>query len=98
MKTLKITKYLNYTLISDTGKTLIIGVGNNSGEKLGLIKWHGAWRKYCFNPLAEAIFDTECLNDIVSFINELMTQRNNIKSQLPQKQSSTFGGMGMGTF
>lgn len=74
---LKQTKYLNFTQIGNTDKTKIIGVGNNSGVKLGMIKWVGSWRKYCFMPFENLQFDTTCLSDIVEFINELMNERKN---------------------
>lgn len=72
---LKITEYLNFTKISDTGKTIIVGIGNNSGVKLGLIKWMGAWRRYCFFPYEETLYDTKCLAEIIQFIADLMAQR-----------------------
>lgn len=74
---LKQTKYLNFVQIGNTTKTKIIGVGNNSGVKLGMIKWVGAWRKYCFIPFQGMQFDTTCLMDIVEFIDELMNERKN---------------------
>ena len=77
---LKITKYLNFTQIGNTGKTLIIGVGNNNAEKLGIIKWSGAWRKYCYHPFEETSYDTSCLLDIIDFINELMEKRKLLKN------------------
>jgi hypothetical protein len=75
MRLLKETKYLNFTEISDNGKTKIIGVGNFNGEKLAYVKWSGAWRKYCFFPIEGTSYDTSCLNDIMIFIKELMDER-----------------------
>jgi hypothetical protein len=75
MIVLKVTKFLNFTEIKDTGKTKIVGVGNNAGEKLGLIKWHGPWRKYVFTPITDSIYDVKCLIDIIAFIKELTDQR-----------------------
>lgn len=72
---IKITKYLNFTIIGDTGKTLKIGVGNNAGVKLGIIKWVGGWHRYCFFPMEDMQFDAGCLVDIVDYINELMAAR-----------------------
>lgn len=74
-ETYKITQYLNFTVIGDSGKTLTIGVGNNRGEKLGFIKWKGSFRKYAFEPLAGTIYDTGCLNEIIKEINNLMEER-----------------------
>lgn len=78
MELLKITKYLNFTQISDTGKTKLIGVGNNSGEKLGMIRWKPGWRRYAFEPNEGTIFDSSCMKEIVEFIDSLMDERKNI--------------------
>lgn len=72
---LKETKYLNYTKIGETGKTIIIGVGNSRGDKLGKISFSGAWRKYTFTTLTDIMLDVSCMMDIVETINELMRQR-----------------------
>lgn len=80
MKLLKKTKYLNFIELSDSGKTKVIGVGSNQGEKLAYIKWSGAWRKYCFFPFNETSYDVSCMNDIIEFINELMEERKQKKS------------------
>ena len=37
---------------------------------LGLIKWHSAWRKYCFFPLENTVFEEDCLRDIARFMEE----------------------------
>jgi hypothetical protein len=72
---MKVGQYLNFTKIGDTGKTSIIGVGNNSGIKLGHIKWVGAWRKYCYFPAEQTQFDSKCLAEIIKFLDELMMLR-----------------------
>jgi hypothetical protein len=75
---IKVTKYLNFTDISSNypdRTTKTIGVGNNSGEKLGYIMWRSSWRRYIFSPLEDTIFDTSCLNDIVEVISKLMEER-----------------------
>lgn len=35
---------------------------------LGRISWHGPWRKYCFFPEAETVFEQTCLHEIAAFI------------------------------
>lgn len=75
LKLLKTSEFLNYVQIGDTGKTIIVGVGNHSGVKLGQIKWVGAWRKYCFFPECEVFFDNKCLVDIIAFTEDLMNGR-----------------------
>ncbi len=34
---------------------------------LGGIKWWPAWRRYCFFPLTDMLFDANCLWDIADF-------------------------------
>lgn len=46
---------------------------------LGEIRWHAPWRKYCFYPCPSTIFETQCLKDIIAFINYLMAERKAIK-------------------
>jgi hypothetical protein len=48
-------------------KTLKYCVTNEPGETLGEVKWHGAWRAYCFFPAAGALFDRACLRELADF-------------------------------
>jgi hypothetical protein len=34
---------------------------------LGTVKFHGAWRKYCFFPVHETLYDPGCLRAIADF-------------------------------
>lgn len=40
----------------------------NTKNLLGIVKWYGAWRKFCFFPSAETIWDDKCLSVLNSFI------------------------------
>ena len=42
---------------------------------LGQIRWYAPWRKYSFFPYESTVFETQCLCDIVAFINKLMEDR-----------------------
>jgi len=46
---------------------------------IGVIKWYGNWRQYCFFPYGETIWNSDCLNDINSVIADLMKSRNKKK-------------------
>lgn len=35
---------------------------------LGQIRWHPPWRKYCFFPAGECVFEQDCLRHIAEFI------------------------------
>lgn len=68
--------HLKFVEIKDTGKTKVWEIQNSFlGAKIGLIKWFGAWRKYCFFPNEETVFDTKCLNRISEFMDEQMKSR-----------------------
>ncbi len=49
-----------------TGKSPII---------LGKISWYPAWRQYVLMPSYPTIWNRDCMNDIISFINNLMEDR-----------------------
>jgi hypothetical protein len=38
-----------------------------NGRELGTIKWYGPWRKYCFCPVANVVFEQDCLRCIADF-------------------------------
>ena len=47
-----------------------------SGEiTVGMIKWYAHWRRYCFFPNSNCIFDVSCLLEISKHIEGLMSQR-----------------------
>jgi len=53
-------------------KTDIYVIRKNSdyayAERLGLIYWHGAWRKYAFFPDEDTLWDQSCLVEIAAFL------------------------------
>lgn len=62
--------------MSDSGKThRMVIVSKESGDRLGEIRWYGAWRKYAFFPDAETLFENQCLQDIAEFLDKLMQER-----------------------
>lgn len=50
-------------------------VSKSQGSTLGTIKWHGAWRTYCFFPSPDCLFSSGCLTDITSWIDQAMKER-----------------------
>jgi hypothetical protein len=44
----------------------------DSDSFLGVIKWYGAWRKYCFFPTpdVQTVYEWICLRDIADFCQE----------------------------
>lgn len=70
------SKYLEFSLIEEKVKTKVVGVwSRKSSNRLGLIKWYGAWRQYAFFPEDNTIFNVECLNDIQIHIKGMMDER-----------------------
>jgi len=49
-----------------TGKTDVV---------LGRIQWYPQWRQYTFSPGYPTIWNRECMNDIIFFIDNLMKDR-----------------------
>jgi hypothetical protein len=50
-------------------KTLIWDVvGKSEGDRIGVVKWLGRWRQYCFFPDHDTVFNSICLRDIQVFL------------------------------
>ena len=63
------SEYLEFYLIEKKPKTNVYGVSSKKHQTLlGTIEWYGNWRCYCFFPFAQTIFNQQCLNDIILFI------------------------------
>ena len=44
---------------------------------LGQVKWNANWRKYCFHPVDDTVFDAYCLMYLVEFMKELQNEKGN---------------------
>lgn len=76
-------KYINFELLEKREKTSIyICLSNKSRDSLGLIKWYGPWRQYCFFPSPNTIFNRGCNTDINDFITQLMDERKSKKDEM----------------
>jgi len=72
------SEYIEFRKIEEKPKTNVYAVINKSyGNRLGVIKWYSNWRKYCFFPKSETLFETKCMYAIVEFIENLMEERKN---------------------
>lgn len=68
--------YIIFKEISDTGKTKVWSVENShDGSFLGIVKWHGPWRKYVLFAERQCIWSPDCLRDVVGFIEARMKER-----------------------
>ena len=72
IEVIKMSKYLKFELLEQKPKTKVIEVISKShNNRLGIIKWYGAWRQYTFFPESDTLFNTECLNDVITYIGGL---------------------------
>lgn len=80
------SKWIDFIEQPQKGKTQIFNIvpKEQPGSVIGQIKWYGAWKKYCLFPAPNCIFETQCLGDIVSFINKLMFKRKVEQQQAKQ--------------
>ncbi len=88
MTIIKVTKWLRFEDVTPNDpkrKTKVIHVINKEFNQLiGVIKWYPAWRKYSFftprisspTKTIEFIFESTCLKDIATMLEELMDERN----------------------
>lgn len=49
-------------------KTPILYIVSCTNISLGQIKWYSSWRKFCFFPNTDTIWDNNCLTFLNSFI------------------------------
>lgn len=71
-------KYIEFVEIGKNLKTFIWDCRNKrSGYSLGVVKWYGPWRQYCFWPNGFSIFNNGCLSDVMDFVNHVMSMRKN---------------------
>ncbi len=70
------SEFIEFELLKKNPKTSIYAVQNlKSNRMIGLIKWYGPWRQYCFFPDRDTIFNMDCMRYIIDYIKELMDAR-----------------------
>jgi len=71
-----VSKYLDFILISDSGKTQRFAVRSRShGDSLAYIRWYSPWRQYTVNPVPGTVWNKDCLRDVAGFLDGLMRER-----------------------
>ena len=48
---------------------------------IGAVSWFGRWRKYCFFPAAETVYEQDCLRDIAAFCEQKTTEHRQDKER-----------------
>lgn len=80
MNVIKETQYLVFEEQPTKTKTKVIHVVNRHHENvIGVIKWYGSWRQYCFFPTSDTVWNTGCLVDVQDVIQKLMQDRRTKK-------------------
>ena len=70
------SKYMISTPVRFTGKTWVYEITSRSNyQTLGVVKWYGPWRQYCFHPEQETMFNQTCLAEITQFLKDLKEER-----------------------
>lgn len=52
-------------------KTPIYYIFEFNGVCIGEIRWYASWRKFCFYPYDDTIWDTKCLNSVIEYIDNI---------------------------
>lgn len=74
-------KWIEFILSYKGEKTSVWFVSNaETKEKIGYVKWYGPWRKYCYFPIDQTVYEQDCLRDIANFIeNATKEHRQKVK-------------------
>jgi len=65
------SKWIRFEESKPNPKTKVWNVLALDGDViLGRVSWFGRWRKYCFFPSPECVFEQDCLRDIALFIED----------------------------
>lgn len=78
----RMEKYITFEDIgtTPTGKTRIWNIWSKTDDSLiGQIRWHGAWKRYCFFTGEASIFEQDCLRHISEFIVERTNEHRAMK-------------------
>ena len=59
-------------------------VNNRNGTSLGVIRYHGAWRRYVFFPADATLFEHTCLRDIATFCERESVEHSRKFRRLPR--------------
>lgn len=81
----RVEKYIEFFFagVTKSGATQIWNVLNKrTGENCGQIKWHGGFRKYCFFPTNNFLFDSDCLR----MISEKMEDMNAMRREARRRE------------
>jgi hypothetical protein len=67
-------KYIEFFQVESKSKTSIWECRSEDNYVLGVVKWYGSWRQYCYFT-NNSIYHNGCLRDIAHFMDQLMEDR-----------------------
>ncbi len=80
--------FIKSARISDKAVTLSWAVhSTQSRYELGTVKWQNGWRRYCFFPNADTLYDGACLQEIAGFCNK-QTNLRKMERQVERMQAA----------
>lgn len=68
------------------GITRVWRCRSKSGVDLGIVKWWAHWRRYCFFPDENMLFDPACLCEIAAFCQTQTTLQKNDQKRRREKE------------
>lgn len=69
---IQLGKYMVARLIGPQPKTGVWSVFSKAqGDRLGVVKWFGPWRQYCYFSMDVAVFSSGCFQDLTKFLDAL---------------------------
>ena len=75
--------YLRFEEIVDLSKKLktkrYLVLNEKFDEEIGLIKWYGAWRQYCFFSHHALVLHDGCAEELRNFLSQLKKERKEQK-------------------
>jgi len=78
-------EYFFITKIIEIGrKTPIYYIFEHNTNCIGEIKWYSPWRKFCFYPDTNTVWDNKCLTDIIQqldIINKQYKEKRLLKNE-----------------
>ena len=67
-----VKKHIVFEQVEKKAKTSVYQVHNTQqGCVIGIVKWHPAWRHYCFFPEYDTVFSDRCLIRIGELVEKL---------------------------
>lgn len=60
-------------------------VTKDSGQILAELKWYSPWRKHCFYPYDDTVWDNKCLLEVMNYLNDVNLNRYKDRATIPIK-------------